>query len=714
MGKRYKARCLSRVLHLLLAVACTLCIVVSQGEAEDQEWEQRAPQRKVEMEGILVTGAAIRDDVERPNMTTIIPSALLQGSGTTLDGALKRQPGIDVQRPQEVGGSLDDDSIKIRGFGARRIQVMMDGRTLNTPGTAGAYFIDWTTIPLTNVSEVEVVRGVSDPRYGNTLGGVVNLVTRKPQKEPEVEAQGGAGSHNTRTFHVYHSWKPGAFEYSLSGGKSESDGYLYNGNFRISNMTLHLGYDLPWKGKIIGDLQYMDVKKGFIVPNRLNTDPDSANYDVPRNRRYPASDGEIMYGGMGAYPEPGSWWKRERYNYSITYEQQLERTNLSVRGWQNHGDREAFNTRAALGRIFHKEFYDDRSFGFDGNIRYTAGLHTLLAGFDYSRLKDDGDKNLSGDFRAPFSNGNYVNSTVTGFFLMDDLATLDKKLVITPGLRYMSYDGDVGPGGRVERIKEISMDGFAPSLKLTYQYARDGLTYLSVARALRMPTPPEHYWHYDDDDAGFDTSKWSFKKEDGLMIQGGWKAVLPGKLKIEISPYYYEIRDYIHFDLSNFVCYNIDQVKIYGVEIGAARPLGRQFSLFANYSYQKSRTRGDPLVANFVAPADRGFDEIPGLPEHKFNAGIRYKGQKGEKLTLYAGIVSSQKVIYNNNTLSNTNLTVRTQRSYAVLDAEGSYPLAKNLEIIGYVRNILDENYQERYGFPAAERNFGAGVRAYY
>jgi iron complex outermembrane receptor protein len=132
----------------------------------------------IQLDGILITGTPLKDDPETPNMNVIIPSAILQGIGSTLDGAVKRQPGIDVQRPQEVGAALDDDAIKIRGFGSRRILVTIDGRPLNLPGTAGGYFVDWTMIPLTNVKEIEVIKGVSDPRYGNTLGGAINLVTK--------------------------------------------------------------------------------------------------------------------------------------------------------------------------------------------------------------------------------------------------------------------------------------------------------------------------------------------------------------------------------------------------------------------------------------------------------------------------------------------------------------------------------------------------------
>jgi len=499
----------------------------------------------------------------------------------------------------------------------------------------------------------------------------------------------------------------------VSGGYSESDGYLWNGDFWIKNMSLHVGYDFPWNGKIYGDGQYVDLKKGFLVSNRLSKDYDSPLYDTPKNRRYPASDGEIMYGGMGAYAEPGSWWKKERYQYTVGYEQSFSNSSFDVRGWRNYGNREAFNTRRSLGRVFHKEFYDYRSYGTDGTFRYELPYNTIIAGVEAKRLKDDGDKTLSDDFRGITRNENYVNANIWGAYILDDIKLFEKRLIITPGVRYTSYYGKAGPAGEAEDIKNLSLDGFAPSLKMTYQYQKDAFFYVSGARALRMPTLPEHYWHYSPD-AGVYTGNLSFKNEDGVMIQGGWKAAFPTGTKIDISPYYYSIKDFIQFDLINFVSYNIDRAKLYGIEIGLNQRLSISFSFFVNYTYQKTKTKGDPFVANFVAPPDRDFDEIPGLPQHKVNAGIQYVGSGKEKIALFGSFVSSQKVIYNNNDISPTSLRVRKQNAYTVIDLEASYPFMKQFELSAYIRNLLDVNYQERFGYPASEINFGLGLRAWF
>ena len=230
--------------------------------------------------------------------------------------------------------------------------------------------------------------------------------------------------------------------------------------------------------------------------------------------------------------------------------------------------------------------------------------------------------------------------------------------------------------------------------------------YVSLARALRMPTAPEHYWHYSRD-AGVYTGNVPFRPEDGVMAQAGWRGTLGTGTRIEISPYYYDIRNYIHFDLINYVAYNIGRGKIYGFEAEAVQPLGKRWSSFANYTFQRSRTSGDEFQSLFVAPQDRGFEEIPGLPRHAANVGLRFRTAGNASLAAFARIVSGQKVLYNDNTLYNTTLRVRNQAAFIKMDVEGRLRIFRRLEAALFVRNVLDADYQERYGFPAAGRTVG-------
>jgi outer membrane receptor protein involved in Fe transport len=707
-------------LSLLLCISLGSARETSEKQRQEQtKKEKKADKKKEKTKLFQLTPVEIEvveylRDIEIPNMTVVKPELFPMSIGTSLDTALERQAGVDIQRIQEVGTAVDDDSIKIRGLGSRRIKVTKNGRLMNTSGVAGGYFIDWTMIPLTNVDRVEVIKGVGDPRYGNILGGIINLVPRRlPSEAPATEIQVAAASYQTSSLNLFHAYKPGAIEYSLGISLAASDGYLKNGNMSFGNIDLHLGYDLSSSGRLTSDITYSQLKKGFIVPNRAEIDPDMAHYVTPVDPDFPASDGEYMYGGMGAYPEPGSWWEKRKWLFDLGYEQGLGDFGIiSLRFWRNHGNRDAYNTRTSMGRIFHKKFFDDRSQGFSADYSHRFTGQTVTLGLDYAHLSDDGDTNYAVDFRAPFRNGYYVAAKNIDFYLMDEILLMDEQFSLVPGLRYMSYKGLSGPSGEFEQIPDIEMSGWAPSFKISYNYDNDNILYFTAARALRMPTPPEHYWHYDFDDAGVDTSRLPFSQEDGFMIQGGWKVVLPTDTRIEISPYYYGIRNYIQFDLINFVAYNIKKATIYGLELEAAHRFGGGWSAFFNYTYQKSRTEGDPFIDLFVNSMDGDFDQIPGLPEHKANLGLQFRADSGASIAVFGQVVSSQEVIYNNNRLWNPVLRVRTQNAYARIDLEGRYPISAKVEVGLFARNILDARYQERYGFAAAGRNVGLSLKA--
>ena len=314
----------------------------AKNEAVEKEEDKQEKTKLFQLNPIVIDVIESARDKDVPNMSVVKTELFPMTIAITLDTALERQAGIDVQRIQEVGTAVDDDSIKIRGLSARRIKVLRNGRPLNSSGVAGGYFIDWTMIPLASADRVEVIKGVGDARYGNVLGGVINLVPKRLTERPGTELQASYSSYDTATFNLYHGYKPGPFEYSITAGYTRSNGYLRNGGMHFSNADIHLGYDFGFKGRLMADVTYADIKKEFAVSNRASNVFDNPLYDTAADAGFPASDGEIMYGGMGATAEPGSWWTKKKWTVDLNYEQSIGKSVLlTARVWWNHGNREA-------------------------------------------------------------------------------------------------------------------------------------------------------------------------------------------------------------------------------------------------------------------------------------------------------------------------------------------------------------------------------------
>lgn len=101
-------------------------------------------------------------------------------------------PGDIVMMLNEMGGmrvqttspSLGAASVRIQGMRGRYTQVLSDGLPLF--GEVGG--LGLLQIPPMDLGQVEVVKGVASALYGaGAMGGVINLLSRRPAAEPERE-----------------------------------------------------------------------------------------------------------------------------------------------------------------------------------------------------------------------------------------------------------------------------------------------------------------------------------------------------------------------------------------------------------------------------------------------------------------------------------------------------------------------------------------------
>lgn len=99
---------------------------------------------------------------------------------TDLTSTLKTLPGVDVNDKQP---SIRGGAGWTYGVGARS-QILVDGMSILTPGSGE---INWNTIPMENVEQVEIIKGASSVLYGSSaLNGVINVRTARPGLAPKT------------------------------------------------------------------------------------------------------------------------------------------------------------------------------------------------------------------------------------------------------------------------------------------------------------------------------------------------------------------------------------------------------------------------------------------------------------------------------------------------------------------------------------------------
>jgi outer membrane receptor for ferrienterochelin and colicins len=88
-------------------------------------------------------------------------------------------------RVQTTSPSLGGANVRVQGLRGRYTLILSDGLPLFGAQTGGLGLLQ---IPPMDLGQVEVIKGVASALYGSSaLGGVINLVTRRPHEQPERE-----------------------------------------------------------------------------------------------------------------------------------------------------------------------------------------------------------------------------------------------------------------------------------------------------------------------------------------------------------------------------------------------------------------------------------------------------------------------------------------------------------------------------------------------
>lgn len=151
---------------------------------------------------VVVTAAGFEQEVdEAPASITIITREELERRQVTnLAEALRGVEGVNVSPLDARDGKTGNQSISLRGLPRDYTLVMIDGVRQNPMGNITPNsFNDSQSVfipPIAAIERIEVIRGPMSTLYGSdALGGVVNIITRRPDRE----AWGGSASVS-RTF----------------------------------------------------------------------------------------------------------------------------------------------------------------------------------------------------------------------------------------------------------------------------------------------------------------------------------------------------------------------------------------------------------------------------------------------------------------------------------------------------------------------------------
>ncbi len=679
--------------------------------------------------------------------TMIGPKILERGSNFNLADAIMKEPDITVTRRSRVGDY--SDNLSIRGFSGNRILLNINDRPVNTAGVGGGYYIDWNLIQLDNVERIEITRGGSSVRYANTLGGIINVITRTPTETPEFSFAANYGSgaiDNMSTLRVAHAYKSGPVGYLVGASYQRADAFLWNNDFEGKNANVQTSVDMPAFGMLSFGFQYANSVVGLIRNNRNvdqlfgdPEDPTEPGYNEPINPAYPPVTGVYLFPTIGHsfIPGTGSYVDKTRKYYDVGYMQPIGDGVLTAKVYWNDEmttDRNFascdliwWNGNDPCDRILdgalvlEQTTNSDRSRGARLEYLHRIGRHRLLAGIDAHDVRfgnkhygyfDTYYNNPAGPF-FPFDYPGYTPSTAgenRGLFFEDSWQMTDRFL-LSAGFRYDTVKllilpgsdgippGRLPPGGADEW-------GFLPKVTGTFLLGSRNTLTLSAYEAMRAPAQTEMYWWANATDPA--ARGRMLTSEHSRALEATWQHRLE-RGQLRLSAWYYSVDDYLmlRFDPGFFGAYNIDKATFAGVTVDGRMNLNPWLNLSASFAFQQTRKDGD------IFDPDNAIEGINYIPEWKAFAGAEIRLPRGARWDLNLIYTGEREGMYAYGGFGRPVVQAPVRiGDYLLLGSELKFPLDEHIMVGLFVENLFDVSYEEQFGYPMPGRIFGVDFRA--
>lgn len=223
----------------------TLCLAPSAWAYEALSGETFAAmdgmfdQQVMEMPEVLTAVRLRQSQLDTPASVTVIEADTIAALGfKDIEEIFRLVPGMLVGYHSGFGEKAP--SVSYHGTNApehRRLQVLIDGRSVFKPGLAR---VEWVDIPIAieDIARIEVIRGPNSATYGaNSYLGTINILTKHPG-----DSQGGvvkftSGNRDVSNSYVNISDRLFNTDFRLTIGSKRKSGFDYDldGDEKVDN-----------------------------------------------------------------------------------------------------------------------------------------------------------------------------------------------------------------------------------------------------------------------------------------------------------------------------------------------------------------------------------------------------------------------------------------------------------------------------------------------
>ena len=516
------------------------------------------------LQEVVVTGTRNAVDVRHLPMTvTVINREMLteQHQTSILPTLMQQVPGFFVTSRSMMGYGVSTGAaggINLRGIsgGAGQLMVLIDGH----PQYQGIYGHPLSDSYQTLMAErVEVLRGPASVLYGsNAMGGVINIVTRRPVSSDLVTSQVnlGAGSYGTVQAEASNQLRSGKFSSTVAVQYGRTDNHRPNMGFEQYGGYLQLGYDINenWSASLSGNVTHWNASNpGAVTQLKLENDQWITRGEVSATltNNYGKTSGALsIYSNFG----------RHKINDGYNAEGGKPQTDL-------------FRSKDAVSGI---SLYQSAQL-FEGN-RTTVGVdYQHLYGRAYYTNRET-DEVVTTQQRMMQSCHSHANGIAA---YVDFRQELTAWLTVDAGLR---YDHHSVAGGE-----------WIPQAGVVVRPIAAGEVKAMVSKGFRRANPKEMFLYKSANE--------DLKPERLWNYELSWRHRLSGGFTYGANLFYIKGDNLIQ--TINMKNVNTGEIENWGVELEAKYPVCPSFNIHANAAYLHMKNK---IVAAPEATGNVGVD----------------------------------------------------------------------------------------------------------
>ncbi|MEH2051277.1 MAG: TonB-dependent receptor [Nostoc sp.] len=588
-----------------------------------------------------------------------------QGARTVRE-ALKFLPGILPDGT--VGTEVNALSGQfIRGSNSAQVLILLDGRPINDLGSGGFDLSEFTT---NIVERVEVLPGGGSTLYGSdAIGGVINIITRRPTEKVTTQAGVTFGAYGLNQQTISNSGKIGnigwVVGYNRTQAKNNYPFSIPEANFketRENNDVLYNNFNV----KLEADLG----KRNTLTLSTLYLGKDQG---VPGGVPIP----EPLY-GQGYFNSLTNSDRKytDQVLTDLTWNSKLGGGNDSLLTARVYAD--FLNTRYDS-RNSSQARYDNGQTSYGLQTQHSwkfAHNQTLVYGFDYRNVSAT---NSTFDFSANTKTVTYDDSISQGALFARYEINFTPSFTANLGLR--------------QDFSSLTNGSFtSPSLG-----AKFALTDSTTLRAnyIKNFRAPNLFSLYANGERSY-VGNPNLRPEKGDSYDIGIDQKLGNFGLLRLTYFNNTISDLIAYNFAVPVATyeNIGKVRTTGIEAVLNLQLAKNIYAFVSY------TANDPRILRSTNSVEVD-KELRFAGADSLNAGLSYETSQG----LYAGILMHSLGAYPTNNTNTESLS-----GYTTFDFKMRVSLSNTLVLTGSLDNIFNQRYQLFPGYPDGGRVFQVGL----